>query len=1005
MFKNPASRDIVRDIQSLLEFEAHTMILNGGNPSFANVYNSLRKQGIEVDIQTATYVYENAFAPLNSGYFTSPQQLEEYRGATFKKIFEKQTAVIRRNEIGKDNPVVAAVAAMAKTVQEDLKHKPSVQKIMQEKLKKAAARVLELKGKSKPKGSAWQALEDAMMLDRDGNQFFMVGGDAVLGGQTGRAYLANADMVWTEFQKEMNEVANEMEAMDSLGAAEMRNYADILTESAYDLLMSSREVKDVIVASLAEAGLTRMAKINGQDKLVIDWRKITSTLDFEGTITGVLDRQGYTPAEIAKIAPFLEREFDSMMREKAARSLASIAGARKASDIDRLSRIAVLGGFKQAEKQMVYEVMGIDEMTQENLNAIEGLMLTYDQFMKMDMAELSPTFFATIERHIRNLIERTQEGQSIGLKLSRRYQLMSQFSSASLLLNVGNAIVENTTSGLAEMINTAVVNPAWVLKGFNAWSNTFMDVIQGGVRQGSEKSNINDQRVNVDDRTGWEQADTLQKKFFSIANIFSRVALTATDASAKSFLWKSMEINAIRLVLEGQGLTTGEAHAVINETYFGNRDQLEMVAKEMERKLGEAGINTAKGKWKRMAGELALANLMTDGTVMQDALASLEAENKLRKGVKDKLHIDRDMLLALRKAASNAAARGLGHSTDTLAMSLLDRTIEFGNKKAGKAKTLGRRAAWEMGLATVGNIFRFRSGMLKWMALNIQKSSGISLVITLLHDVWYDKQHLLLKKENIAKRLAEVERSKGDMRTYDNAMSEFTQDFEKALAFRQRLTRSTLQPGISFVLWKFVIAPAVENLFKEICSENTTECLQKKIIYMKKRGWDNWINKLMPIAVQDYVNTLVLHRPSPGNYYNFKKNKNAFNGMMESYLGTFQPLNQKSQDRAIANILNNAGEDPVYGLLDDIKNAVKYKDAQERIDVIGGKFVGRTLNLGGPLKMYDINKRYFNALQGKSNVESNATYKKYKPDTFLEAMILENMTKDLYREYVNNKTW
>ena len=997
LFKNPNSRDIVKDLKNLMEYQAHTMILNRNTPSFAAVFNAMRQQGIEIDVQTATYIYEDAFGPLHSNYFTTSSQLQEIRGTTITAILEKQAAVIRKNEIGSDNPVVAAVAAMAKTVQQDMKHLPTVQKLMQERLKKAAARVLQLSGRPAPKGSAWDALSEAMMLDREDNRFRNASQRNVAMG-----YLAGAESVWNEFQKEMDEVAAEMESANAMGAAEMRNYADILTTSAYDLLMSNREIKDVIVESLKDAGLTRMARVNGQDRMVVDWRKITDTLDFQGTVTAALDKQGYTAAEIARIAPFLEREFDAMMREKTMKNIAGIAGAGKSSDIDKLARLAMLGGFKQAEKQLIYQTMGVDELTQEQIDSIEGLMLTYDKFMKMDMANLSPTFFSTIERHIRNLIERTQEGQSIGLKLSRRYQLMSQFSSASLLLNVGNALVENTTSGMAEMINTAIVNPSWVLKSFNSWGNTFLDVIQGGVRQGSEKSNIYDQRVNADDRTSLEQADTLKKKFFSIANLVSRTALTATDASAKAFLWKSMEVNAIRLVLESQGLTPGEAQVVINESYFGNRSDLEDVAKTMESKLIEAGINTASGKWKRIAGELAGANVLTDGRYMQDVLERLEAENKLRKGVKDNLHIDRDLLLSIRKAANNAAARGLGHSADTLFMSILDRNIETGNRRSASRATLGRRAASEFGVATIGNIFRFRSGMLKWFALNIQKSSGISLMTTLLYDMAWEHQGALLKTGNLEKRLTEIERSRSDMKTYEAAMASFSTDFERALAVRQRLTRSVLQPAISFVLWKFVIAPAVDNLFKHICNENTTDCLQKKLIYMKQRGWDNWINKLLPIAVQDYVNTLVLHRPSPGNYYNFKKNKNAFNGMMESYLGTFQPLNQKSKDRMIANINNNAGEDPVFGLLEDITTASKFKDADERIDAIGGRFFGRTLNLGGPLKMYDINKRYFNAIHGVSNVDNNATYQRYRPDTFLEAMIMENLSKDLYRKYIDH---
>lgn len=999
MLTNPNSRSIINDLNVLVEFETFDMLQKQKNPSFKNVFNSLIRQGVEVDIQTATYLYENVTAPLRSKYFTGVAELAEIRGATIQQIMDKKVAVVRRNQIGKDSPVVAAVASLAQTVQQDMRALPTTQKIIQERLKKAAARALELKGKVHKGLTAWEALSQAMEVDRSDNKFRNSTNRNIAMG-----YLANAETVWDEFRKEMEEVATEMEVNDSMGAAEMRNYADMLSTHAYDLLLSSREVKDIIVESLKDAGYTKMTGVNGQDKMVVDWNKVNEAgFDFNQTVRDALDRQGYSIAQVNKIAPFLEREYDKMVKTKLEKNIGVVATSATKNDMDRLARLAVIGAFQKAEKQIVYQALGVDELKQEQMDAVYEMMIKYNEFMKAGLSNLSPSYFNTIAREIRNLIERTQEGQHVGLAIVRRYQLMSQFSSASLLLNVGNALVENTTSGLAEMINTAIINPRWILKTGKSWVNTLADVVQGGVRQGHEKANINDQRVNIDDRTSFEQADTVQKKVFAFANIFSRTLLTGIDASAKAYLWKSMEVNAIRMVLQSQGLTKDEALSVINETYFKNTADIEATAKEMEQNLREMGLNVAKGKWRRIAGELALANVNTDGKYFNDVLVNLEAEGKLRAGVGEKLSMDENLLLSIRKAANNAAARGLGHSSDLWLMSLMDRTIEMTNKGIQNNKSLGKKAIFEGVQATVGNIMRFRSGMLKWFALNIQKSSGMMLVTTLLVDGLIMKRGKLLKKENLAKRIEQLDRTKFDKMVYEKALSEFTTDYESALAYRQRLSRSIIQPAISFILWKYAIAPAVDNLFKNKCDsgDSKTECLQKKMIYLKENGWDNWVNKLMPIAVQDYVNTLVVHRPTSTDYYNFKKNPNAFNGMMESYFSTFNPTSEKDFERTVTSVINNAGEDPIFSLVEDMKSASRYKDADERRDVIIGKFVGRTLNLGGPLKMYDINKRYFNGIRGIKNVESSSEYNKNRPDDVLEAVIMENLTKDLYREYLN----
>lgn len=953
--------NIVPNLKQIVEYTGYSLASNNKKPSLQNVYNTLRQSGLEVDIQTVSHVYEDVFDTSNPN-FSAPDEIEQARASGYRKIVDKRQQLIKKNEIGKDSPAVAVSRQLANLLHSDLKEKPSVQKIMQERLAKAAKKVLGLKGsKSTPKTSE-EVLKEVLQIE-NANPYYVFG------------QMENAETLFSELQKEFKELASN--ASDPYQQADIQQYADILEGAAYKFLLSTNEAQKIITDTLKESGYTRQVNVNGGTKELIDWNKIiSSNVDFRKTISDVFAKKGFSENNIERIQDQLSDEYNELKKKKA-ETLLEAANKRveprtatQKAAMDKMLSLYNYGIFDNVSQEALMKMLGVSEMTANSSRQMQDLMKQYNEAMATPMAKWSPTYVKTLQREIENIIERIEERDG-KLRAIRLFGFFQQLNSAAILANLQN-VSENITSNFVEILLTAVRSPKQAFEAAKIFTTVLSDIIQGGVREGSELSNAFNTSGNLEERYNFETAKTLPQKIVAGISSITRVALSSVDNAGKAAISHLLTLSTLSKTLQAQGLTRGEANIAMNQMYYGNKEEVEALAKQLESNLTAAGIRTAKGKWKRLASELSKANMLSDGQFFKDTIDRLQREGKIENN--KTATINEDVLNAIRNAAETTASKGLGHQADSKALELLDKISgalgqQVQNARNERDKVSLRNA--EMQRTVYGMINRFRSGAMRWLWLSFQKSSGIALMQTLVTDV------VMNKGKNL--KFPEIDYE------LDN-QQQIEEDLTRYLSLRQRLVRQTVTPIISYVIGSQLILPMVMAAFGfggGSAGDNDDDD------YADFSKWiqddparRRWFQKMLPVLVYAY-----LANQTTKGYGEVKTKKDAHKPAWTDLI---------SPDIALEAILNNYNQSSIAQAFVDVQRE-KAKGEKGQVGVVGGKFVGNVLNVGGIFRNYNINKDAIDILNGQSNKLSKKEYKAISPEDFWDGFLYSSLGQQMYR--------
>lgn len=948
--------EIIPNLKKIVEYTGYNLAANNKRPTIEAVYNNLRKAKLEVDIQTVSHLYEEVF-DLNDETFSSADEVNEARGQTFRRIANKREALVRQNQIGKDSPVVAAAAQLANMINGDLSSAPTIQKIMQDRLVKASKRIMQLEGKTLQGKTTEEILREVLSLENK-NPYYVLGA------------MENAETLFKELQSEFSDLASI--AGDHFQEQEIIEYAEVLEESAYGLLLSTPEMQMIIRDTLKEAGFAKEIKTKDGVRTVVDWKKVTTAdIDFRETIKNVFSKKGFSAKEVNRIATDLEGEFSELQQAKISQALFTankkaannVKDYRQQSEMNKLLELYQLGIFNSSSQQALMKVLGVTEASQKQIAVIQTLMKQYNAAIKQPMSKWSPTYIKTLQREIENIIEQIEEHDA-RLKALRIWGFVSQLNGTAILANLQN-ITENTTSGLVEYMITLARNPKQAIESAKVFWNVFTDIIGGGVREGTELSNAFNTSGNFEDRFNFETAKTPKQKMVAAVSTISRTLLSSFDNAYKASISHLLTINTMRKVLNQQGLSNHDSATVVNEIYFGNRTQIEDMSKMLAENLVGAGVKNVGDKWKRIAGEISMANLLSDGQFFNDTINRLEKSGAIQTG--NKIELNEKLIKAIRVSAEATASKGLGHEADAWALQLMDKINAGLNEKITEARKNNDKDALiraEIGRNAYGMINRFRSGALRWMWLSFQKASGIALIQTLITDVALNKGKYL---------------NFDNLRLTSENENEIVEDLSKYLALRQRLVRETLVPFLSYTVGYGAILPMLLALRGEDDDEEGYGALAAWIESDPARK--RWFQKGLPLAVFNYLD---------------KQTKNVY-GVVSVREDVKKPSWSDVIDPEIAvnALVNTFNQATVARLAEDTKRELNKTEGNYLVPA--GKFVGNFLNLGGLLKNYQLNADAIKVIQGKATKLSKKEYDEIKPDNFIDGFLYNSLDQQNYK--------
>lgn len=304
------NRNIQDKVSEMVKLIGYELAANGKEATIEKVYRELRKV-VEVDIQTVSAIYENVF-DLDDPLFSSAEEIADVNDSGLRGMFSKQAQKIATNQIGKDNPVVAVSKSLLQAVAPNIKESPSVQKLMTERLRKAANKALKKIGVNRTIQSktSEEILTEALTL-LNNNQFYGLG------------LMESSQRLWNEFINEFDEMAAHAEDTDHYEAAKIRQLADELYNGTFQLLISTPEVRTIVNDALKRAGYTKKVNKRGVGEVdVVDWNKVFNdpNLSFE-TILNDAFGGVFEEYQIDAISNALKAEFDSMVNEKAVKML------------------------------------------------------------------------------------------------------------------------------------------------------------------------------------------------------------------------------------------------------------------------------------------------------------------------------------------------------------------------------------------------------------------------------------------------------------------------------------------------------------------------------------------------------------------------------------------------------------------------------------------------------------------------------------------------------------
>lgn len=740
LIKNTTLRN---DLNDLVEFIAYSRVAKNADAGLQSIYNDLRSSGVEVDIQTVGFIY-NDVLPKSFAQFDSDHDVNEYALKSFNDAINRAARLEApeqvERQIGQNSPDIEVVNGIlnmfTKLNTEALDPIYSDMRAMQEALWKGIQRKLNLTNQSVPKDQKdWEGLlkqalgyENLGMTDINGR----INGIADL---------------FDSMKDQLADATAEMESRgDYATAQKWREMTDKLKAASYSLLFSKQEAKDFITGIFKEAGYAKKLKTlnpDGTPKTVIDWNKLSnetgSVLDLHNNIDRVMRAKGYSDSVIQAVKDSFENEVNDMnakivdwrLKQLDNKSEALNRASNKKTDLKRLAELNNLGIFQSGHDKLLNTVVGISDLQAEDLDDLEQLAkAASDLYREIDKnygdGIHAASALQSIQRSIDRIVQRNINNKT---KLMKIMSAIKNFVDVLLtgMLMGPLTIMENWISGIKETMAPFGIGKSKFTnkEDRQAYRSVLADVFTRGQSYGEEVGSFaprelysNSLRFNL--KGGWGK-DGLKAKAESALFVLmapARLGLLGFDSANKVVITNKVFHNAMYQALLQHKKTPQEAENILNEALHGQKYQdaktnAEAILNGINLKLGvKFAIPVNDNTITRLANDLVKANLNTDGLFTDKAKAT-------------------EIVVSTLKGAYHVAGYGLGHEPNNPLSRMIKNSRDSMVKKEQAIRTEKNwnKLAWhKLGTTFLnGYILRFTGGATNWIVLRAQSGLGLGI--------------------------------------------------------------------------------------------------------------------------------------------------------------------------------------------------------------------------------------------------------------------------------------
>lgn len=726
LVKNTALLQDLKDLVSYIGFE---QVANGESATVKDVYNVIRNSDIEVDLQSVGYIYNEAI-PKDYKQFQSNEEVDDYVLKNYKDAIERAAMLesgVTEKTVGEDKPemyVVNGLLNMFTNANTESVSTQSDMLKMQNELWNGIQRKLNLPETSKPKTNEdWkQILEKALGYEELG-----------LTDLSGK--LNSISDLYEAMRVQLNDAGKELIRKGDYAEVERWfEMVDALEASTYSLLFSKGEAKELLNGMMKEAGFVK--KLNNGEE-ILDWNKLAGNIgslqDLIDNATKVLKDNGFNADVIDGVVKSLENEFTELQAkilENATKKLASQekrlgVSIDKKSDLKRLAEINNLGVFESAHDKLVYNLISVPELQQQDIEDLKILADAASELFREVEKNYGSDIYAsrhlqTIQRSIDEIVARNINNKSRLMKIVNGIKKFFDLFLTGLLMRPFT-ILENLYSGIKEVLVPTIMGKGLKKQDLEIYRKMLSDVTIRGQAYGEEIGNFSPQELYTNTlKWKWNFKDWSKqgigdkRRALTYALMLpGRVGLLGMDSANKVTITNKIFNNSVYQALTQQGMSKEDATRFMNEALYGKSfEDAKNQAKEMIDKINQSLPDRLKVP----------VNSRTITTFANDLVKhNLNANGAL----------SNEVIEAAYKSAYHVAGYGLGHEANNWLSSGIK---QYRNRRKSEEKRLLKEKNWNK-LAVHrlkdtflnGMIIRFTGGATNWMYLRFQSGLGVGL--------------------------------------------------------------------------------------------------------------------------------------------------------------------------------------------------------------------------------------------------------------------------------------
>ena len=591
-----------------------------------------------------------------------------------------------------------------------------------------------------------------------------------------------------------------------------------------------KKIQDIVKQALIDAGFSRKVKIKGEEKTLLDWKKLageeSSIPKLKENVEKSLKAQGYTDSQIKEIGKSLEDEYirlgadivEKGLRELENRNKLKPSPTRK-TDAKRLSELYNYGLFN-GEKATEYDnllnkTLGLSEFDVETYQKIKSLAKALASVYNQEnngrkISEIAvQTLNSTINHQIKSLL--ATSALKDGTKAFNAATAFDDYVGLSMraLLGSVSTLTENKISGefqvqLQKAFSSGEITPELKKQIEADKKAVFRDITRNaGLFYGDTNTSLTHSSRFEEWLNG--KADKAMAHTV-VSSLMLRAFLDGVDSSIKVRLTqKAFVKNVIKLLTSETNpngkMSTEEAIKYVSEQLTGENFEKALktaksIIENVNEEQGEKVIKDTDEAIHRFAMDLVKENLLSSNMLTMDNIESAY------------------------KSAYKSAGRSIGHEANNIisaGVNLLNSTLNKRLEKAIQEKNYPLATSLTL-LSTIQKsiLNLFVGGGTNWVILGLEKSGNPLGYISVIHNA--------------------TERRKLDL---SENKTDITQSLYRESVYKDSAVRLLVGTGIAMATFAVLTA-----------GDDDEELLGKLNQWLKDNPWaKKHFNKLAPEAV------------------------------------------------------------------------------------------------------------------------------------------------------------